>query len=354
MESKADNHAGRKRILIVLLGAIGDVCRGLPLAVRLKRELPDVEIHWAVEPSSRELVEGHPAIDKVLLFDRPGGFSAFIRFLKEVRCEKYDIVLDLQRHLKSGVVSFASRAPRRIGFHRKSTREGNWLFNNEYIPQVSHLSTKIEHFQLFGDNLGLKTTPDLDFGLAPRAAEIQRVKNLIEVGERSAGFSSGDKTRRAALIVGASWDSRLWPAENFRSLVIGLRDRLKMTPILVGGRRDRGLSQEILRDDKSGAIDLTGELSLQELIALFSLVRLAVGPDTGPSHIAAAVGIPIVTIFGATSPLRSAPYKNEQLVLQSPIGCSPCYLRVCPGLGTLCMSDVPSEAVIAQIQSQIL
>ena len=120
-----------RRILIVLMGAIGDVTRGLPIAVRIKRSWPDSQISWAVEPLSAPLVTGHPAIDRVVVFDRKRGIAGYRNLIAELRTESYDLVLDMQRHFKSGMTSLLSGGKVRVGFHRRNAKEFNWLFNIE-------------------------------------------------------------------------------------------------------------------------------------------------------------------------------------------------------------------------------
>src|SRR5437868_6783746 len=121
------------RILIVLLGAIGDVVRALPLLSRVRAGYPRAHIAWAVEPVAAPILVEHPALDDVLVFERAGGTRAFLRFLRRVHAERFDLTLDLQRHAKSGLVSFASRAPVRVGFHRRNAKELNWLWNTHAI-----------------------------------------------------------------------------------------------------------------------------------------------------------------------------------------------------------------------------
>ena len=126
------------KFLIILHGAIGDVTRALPLAVRIKDNLPDAHITWAIEPISKDLVLNHPAIDRVEIFDRPKGIFAYLKFIKELRKNSYDYVLDLQRHFKSGVTSYLSGGKNRLGFHRNNAKEFNWFFNNNRIPEKSN------------------------------------------------------------------------------------------------------------------------------------------------------------------------------------------------------------------------
>ncbi len=119
-----------KNLLIVLHGAIGDVVRALPLAVRIKRAWPNTRLTWSVEPISSDILVGHPAVDELLIFKRREGFKEFKKFLKLVESKEFDLVIDLQRHLKSGLVARSSKAPVRIGFNQANSKELNFLFSN--------------------------------------------------------------------------------------------------------------------------------------------------------------------------------------------------------------------------------
>lgn len=345
-----DRDGGRppRKVLIVLLGAIGDVTRGLPLAVRIKRAWPDTTLGWAVEPASAGLVNGHPSVDVVHVFRRKQGIGEFIRFCREIEAAKYEVALDMQRHLKSGLTTFSSRAERRIGFDYRNSRELNWLFCNEHIPPVEHLSAKIFHYQAFADRLGLPAVAPLDYGLDIRPSELERAEDLL--------LDSGvavPPQQRAALIVGATWESRRWPPVRYAETVRELSARLDLTCIVVGGPAETPIAQAIaaeLGDDHKVLKDLTGRTTLRELAAVFQRVRLAIGSDSGPMHVAAAAGTRIVSLWGASSPLRSAPHGSDAHVLKTAIGCSPCYRTTCPGLGTLCMEAIPSAAVVAHVE----
>ncbi len=118
-----------KKVLIILHGSIGDVTRAIPLANLIRRSFPKATLAWAVEPLASPLLEHHPAVDEVILFDRRHWWKSFGPFLRRIRSERFDLVLDLQRHLKSGLVSWWSGAPYRLGFHRHDTKEFNWIFN---------------------------------------------------------------------------------------------------------------------------------------------------------------------------------------------------------------------------------
>lgn len=324
------------RLLIVLLGAIGDVVRGLPVAMRLRAAWPKTVIAWAVEPPAEPLVRHHPAVDRVIRFQRQGGVRAFVRFLGEIRSFGADVTLDLQRHLKSGVVSAVSGAPLRIGFHRKNSREGNWLFQTRIIPPVERFTPKVLQFQRFADVLGAPVTP-IRFGLRSgpeaRAAIDARVP--------------GPPVRTAAVLTGSTWPSRFWPARHVASLCRGLRER-GLLPVLVGGAAERSFAAEVAEADPGEVVDLVGRTSLEEVVALLERATVAVGPDSGPMHIAAAVGTPVVSLWGATSPARSAPLGYEHLVVRASLPCVPCYRKQCP-IGRLCMESITPQRVLRMV-----
>jgi lipopolysaccharide heptosyltransferase II len=330
---------GRTRILIVLLGAIGDVMRAMPLAMRMRRGLPEAHLAWAVEPTAAPLLERHPAIDERLIFRRDRGALAFLRFLNEVRRGRFDLVLDLQRHLKSGVVSSASRARKRIGFHRSNTKEGNWLFNTESIPPQRHWSSKLGQYLAFADRLGLPASP-IEFGLGLTPEEEARVEGLL----------APVRGPFVAAFVGSSWPSRWWFVDRTVAVLNSLAARSGLGAVLLGAAGDEAAFTAEVAAAVPGAINLAGRTTLRDLVGILGRARVAFGPDCGPMHVAAAVGTPVVSLWGATSPVRSAPYGAEDLALVGHVACQPCYLRRCP-VGRVCMQQIDVETVIAAIDA---
>jgi lipopolysaccharide heptosyltransferase II len=327
------------RILIVLLGAIGDVARALPLLQRLRRGYPQARITWAVEPAAAALVAGHPALNEVLVFDRPHGTPAFLRFLRQLRAQRPDLTLDLQRHLKSGVMSRASGAPVRLGFHRRNSREGNWLFNTHSVPPMAHFSSKLRQFLTFADWLAIEETA-VTFGLQLSAIETQRVDALL--AEVHPPF--------VAAFVGSSCESRLWFPERTAAVADALAAHGVGT-VLVGGSGDIAFADAVAQGAQAPVTNLAGRTTLRDLIGIFQRARAAFGPDSGPMHIAAAVGTPVVSLWGATSAARSAPWDSEAGVINGEAPCSPCYLKRCP-IGRICMQHISVEAVLENIVNQ--
>lgn len=329
-----------ERVLLILLGAIGDVVCGLPLAQRLRAGWPRTRILWAVEPAAASLLEGHPAVDEVLVFRRGGGLPALTEMLRALRDSRPDVVLDLQRHFKSGLFGRASRAPRRIGFHWNNSREGNWCFNTETIEPVETFTLKLTHFQRFADRLGVAPAP-VTFGLAATAAERQRVARLLaDAGERL-----------AVLYVGSTWESRRW----FPAATADLCQRLRargLGIVLVGGPDDAAFAEAVQDADGGPLVNLVGRTALRDVIAVMERAAVAIGPDSGPMHIASAVGAPVVALFGATSPRRSGPWGCEAYVIRGAAPCVPCYRPRCP-IGRLCMESITPARVMERVEAAL-
>ena len=326
-----------ERLLLILLGAIGDVVCGLPLAQRLRAGWPRTRIIWAVEPAAASLLEAHPAVDETIVFRRGGGWPALTEMLHALRDSRPDVALDLQRHFKSGLFGWASRAPRRIGFHWDNSREGNWFFNTETIEPVQTFTLKLTHFQRFADRLGVAPAP-VTFGLSATAAERQRVATLLaDAGERL-----------AVLYVGSTWPSRQWLPAATAELCQRLRGR-GLGIVLVGGPDDAAFAEAVQDAGGGPLINLVGRTALRDVIAVMERAAVAVGPDTGPMHIATAVGAPVVALFGATSPRRSGPWGWDEYVIRGDAPCVPCYLPRCP-IGQLCMQSITPAMVIERVE----
>ena len=326
----------KKKILIVLFGAISDVVRGLPVACKIKEAYPDCHLAWAVEPASRNIVVDHPCIDKIHLFERNKGFPAYLKLLKEIRAEKFDLVLDLHNHVKSGFTSFYTGAKRRIGFHPMSAREFNWIFNTEYIPRVEKNTMKIGHYMLFCKKLGLNTDGKYNFKLFTPEVDKVRVKRLFETELKAQGFKGGleefNRKKKIALILISTWISRNYPARECIEMLSELSEAGEFTAVLVDGKVPDQIANEIAAGVKTKCVlNLVNKLPLKQLPAVFEEMDAVVSVDTGPMHIAATTAAPIISIWGPTSPHRAAPYGNEKrIAINSELDCLACHRRACP------------------------
>jgi lipopolysaccharide heptosyltransferase II len=332
---------GAEKILIILHGSIGDVTRAVPLANLVRRGYPRARIAWAIEPAALPLVERHPAVDEVILFDRARWTRSFGPFLRRIRSRRFDLVLDLQRHLKSGVISRWSGAPHRVGFHRRDAKEFNWLFNNETIPAVSSDTSKLVHYLKFAEYLGIEPHPvEWKFQLRPdEEAVVEKIARAI--GGRFAAFC-----------VGGRWPSKQWFPDEAAKSAVEIKRRYGLEIVLLGGKEDAGFAAEMERQSSARLENRVGRTSLREAMGLLARAEVSVGPDSGLMHISAAVRTPVVSLWGPTDPRRTGPYGYDDFIVQGRAACAPCYLRRCP-IGRVCMRSIRSEEVMAQIAAAL-
>jgi lipopolysaccharide heptosyltransferase II len=322
-------------VLIVLLGAIGDVARALPLLQRLRAAWPSTRFAWAVEPAAAPILRNHPALDEIFVFRRERGVRVFPEFVRRVRAWRPDLALDLQRHFKSGLTSWYSGARMRLGFAWQNSREGNWFFQTDHIAPVERFTPKVGHYLCFADHLGAAPAP-ISFGLRLDAAEQRHVSELL----------TGVGARFAALFVSSTWPSRSWFAGPTAEVCRDL-ERRGLDVVLLGTAGDASFVEEVAA--AAGRVtNLAGRTSLRDVIGVLSRAAVAVGPDSGPMHIAAAVGTPVVSLWGATSPARSVPVGGEDFVIQGVAPCVPCYRKECP-IGRLCMQSITAAAVLERV-----
>lgn len=332
-----------QRVLIILLGSIGDVVRALPLLGRMRQAWPNIHIAWAVEPKSEPILSGHLWLDELMVYDRRRAPWSFVPFLAAVRRGRFDLVIDLQRHLKSGLTALVSGASERVGFARENVKELNHWFSTGQIAPQPPMRSKLLQYQAFGDLLGLPPVP-VEFGLTPSESASARARWLL----------AGAHHPVVGVILGSSWPSRIYFPEAIAAVIRNLTqatdDSPGFFPVLIGGPTERGLALEVERFlGRIALLNLAGSTALSDLPSIFNECDVAFGPDSGPMHIAAAVGCPVVSLWGATAAARSAPWGFDQFALTAEINCSPCYLRQCP-IGRECMRRIVPEAVAAAVR----
>lgn len=332
-----------RRFLIILLGALGDVVRGLGIVNALKATYPSCSITWLVEPASAGLVSLHQGIDEVLVFQRKEGMRGVLRLFRELRARRFDVTLDMQRHLKSGFFSWLSRSPRRIGFNPDDAKEWNWIFNTEYIEARGDGASKVEHYLAFARKLGCQDLDHVDAGLSHITVE-------------SLGAEWRERLSRpyAGVIVGSSRYSKDWPEEGYHGLLERWQVDGVSTVVLLGDRSKEDLARKLEGlSSPVSVVNAVGKTSLRELVGIIHGAAVCVGPDSGPAHIAGALGVPHVTLFGPTPAARNAPKGSESLAIVSALGCSPCRRRVCPGLDKLCLRLISPEVVMERLRQAL-
>lgn len=331
-----------RKILIILHGSIGDVTRALPLAGALRRGFPAARIAWSVEPPSLPLLQGNDAIDEILVFDRPRWRRALVGFLTQIRRAKFDVVLDLQRHFKSGLISRCSGAGLRVGFHRRDSKEFNWIFNNLHIEACGDAVSKLEHYGKFIDALGIERGDwrwDFHLTMEERAA----VEKHLVPAQRDF----------AVLFAGTRWQSKQWFPAQIAECAAMLRREFDLDAVLLGSRADEEIARQSVAGARSNVVNLVGRTSLREAIGIIERAKLAVGPDTGLMHIAAAVGTPVISLWGATDPARTGPRGFADLIIRGRAPCAPCNRRQCR-IGRICLQSITSAEIADKVALALL
>lgn len=315
-----------QRVAIVRLGAIGDVVNCLPLACRLRDGWPAARITWVIAPKAHALVRDHRAVDEFLVLEveRASTWPAAIRALRERR---FDLAIDLQRILKSGLITRATGAPRRLGFDRARCKERNDLFTNETIAPNPAPGVTVAQYLEFADHLALPPqTPRWD--LPDEPVEPPAPGEL-----------------RVVVHVGATKPANRWAPERWGALVARLTRELGATVHLTGAAGERDAIDAVKRAAGVPVRDRAGELSLKRTAGLIRSARLFVGGDTGPLHVAVAVGTPVVAVFGGADPRRTGPFGAPGSVVTNPVPCFPCRRRECHVPGHPCLEGVAVESV---------
>jgi heptosyltransferase-1 len=310
-------------ILFIKLGALGDVINTLPLAITLKEQL-HARIHWLVEPLSYGLVASHPSVHKAILFDKKHWVHALPGVLKELNNHHFDIALDLQRLIKSGLFCMYSRSSRRIGFDRARCKEFTWLFPFERIPASDPTVHMAHQYLEFARYLG--ATPS-------------EIRWDIPVTGRMP-FELPEKY--VVLNIGATTSAKRWTPEGFASLARGLMDRYKVQAVLTGGPVDEPMAHRIESMAGDTIINLVRKTTLQDLIEIIVRALAVVTCDTGPMHLAVALGKEVVALIGPTNPKRTGPLRGR--IVRQDLDCMPCNKRKCDN--PVCMSGITADMVL--------
>ena len=301
--------ANPRRVLIVKLSAIGDVLHTLPAAVAVRRALPEAEIAWAVEGRARDLLDGHPAVDRVISLKRHWLTSpaAVWEIRKTLQAFAPDVTIDAQGLLKSGVLAWLSAAGMRIGYAAPEAREGSALFSTHRVtPTAAHVVDR--HLQLLAP-LGI-TSDAPRFGM-PRPDNARR---SVDAWWKTLALPDAP----AVLNPGAGWPSKLWPPERFAAVARQLGRRHGLVSLVVwGGASERAAAERIVAASEGEAV-MAPATSLTELADVAARARVFLSSDTGPLHLAAAMGAPCVGLFGPVPASRNGPYGAGHITVEPP------------------------------------
>jgi heptosyltransferase I len=329
-----------KKILIVKPSSLGDVVHSLPFLNAIKSCFPKAEIHWVIAKGLEGLFEGHPMINRLVIINKDSWnkvskgsetIMEIARLFKELKNERYDMVVDLQGLLRSGIITMSTQAPLKIGF--AEAREGSSFFYHYRIRTGKDIHA-VDRYMKIAEALGCDTGSIFFPFFPPKVRE-----HIREI------FSSSGQY--AVIVPGARWDTKIWPAERFGKLA----SMLPMKSVVIGGVADIQIADTVVAYSQGKAITLAGMTTLGELIAIMRDARMVISNDSGPMHIAAAFNVPVVALFGPTSPSRTGPYGKGHCIIRSAIPCSPCYKKRCDDLK--CMEEITVVNVFKKMDNLI-
>ncbi|MBI2495798.1 MAG: lipopolysaccharide heptosyltransferase II [Candidatus Omnitrophica bacterium] len=330
-----------KRILVMRLDRLGDVILSTPVLQALRRKFPHAFIAMMVRPACREAVEGHPDLNEVIVYEKEGRHRSIlgtVRFARELRRSGFDTALVLHPSNRSHWIPWLAGIPTRIGYDRKSA----WLLTHR-VPHQKQEGKKhealytLELLQVFG------MTPELSRPrLSIPPAALHRVEALL------AEASVAPTDSLVAIHPSASCVSKRWMPERFAQVADRLIAERNVRVCLVAGEADALPARQVAQAMRHPALNLAGRLSVGELAALLRRCACLVSNDSGPVHVAAAVGTPVVDIFGRNqrglSPLRWGPLGDGHVVLHKEVGCVTCLAHNCD-IGFLCLTSLSVEEV---------
>lgn len=324
-------------ILIVRLGALGDVVHAVPAAAALRRAFPTARIDWLVEARHRAIVDLVTAVDRTIVLESPtlGGWTAAVRTLRQTA---YDVAIDLQGLLKSAVLARGSGAARVIGFSIWHLREktARPFYSDAHEAEGGHVIAK--NLRLLRA-LGVEDD-EIRFPLADApSAALDQLR--AHIGARPF----------ALLNAGAAWPNKRWPAERFGELAAFLSEACGLVPVVLWGPGEERLADAVVAASASAAI-VAPRTGIADLVALARASALLVSGDTGPLHIATAVGTPTVSLFGPTDPARNGPHAPADLVVSRYDVCGCHYDRRCHQ-ARWCLADVSVAEVCAAAQRRL-
>lgn len=331
-----------KKILITRTDRLGDVLLSSPVFKAVRREYPTSHIAVLVRPYTKECVEGNPYINEVIIYDKRGrdkGLLDSIKFAMELRQKRFDLALILHPTNRMNLITFLAGIPERVGYNRKF----GFL-----------LSKKIPHTKELGEKHELEYTLDVirHIGLKPEDGDMymplkKETQEAMDKQLSLCGVSSGD--RLIGIHPSSSCSSKRWNPERFAEVADILAEKYNSKIVLISGADGKMYAEMTREKMKHKAIDFTGKTTLSELTALLRRCTLFVSNDSGPVHVASAVGTPVIAVFGrrdaGLGPVRWGPRGKDDIIMHKDVGCRSCMAHNCDK-GFLCLNAVSVNEVL--------
>jgi len=308
-----------RRILLIKPSSLGDIVHALPVVAALKDRWPAARLTWLVKRQWADLVERAAGVDHVWPVDAAVG--SWLGQVSALRAERFDLAVDLQGLFRSGALAWLSSASQRIGL--ANGREGSPWFYTHRVPVPTVEMHAVDRYLLVAAALGARPQGTPQFRFKMLDADFAVVRDVFQ------RKGSSVDSPWVGMNVSARWPTKRWPLSSFAVVLDQLHKEGFGPVVLIGSSDEQDDASQLRAMTKSPFVDLTGAVSIGCLPALLSKAAMVITNDSGPMHIAAAVGTPVVALFGPTSAMRTGPYGVGHRPLARQIPCSPCFSRVC-------------------------
>ena len=328
-----------EKILIVKPSALGDIVHSLPFLNALSKRFPNAQIDWVVAKGLHPLLENHPMLNKLWIIDKSNWkklcrLNSTYKELKtlaaDLKNEKYDLVIDLQGLMRSGIITKMTKCKYRVGF--KAAREGANLFYTHKIPCKWSEMHAIDRYLKIAAALG---------------CNIDKVENTFTNFNENPPIMSNLPEEYIVIAPSAGKEANRWPADRFGKLAA----QLPFPVVAVSNKADADIVDELILHSDNKAISLAGKTSIMELAAVIKKAKFFISNDTGPMHIAAALNIPVFAIFGPANPEKTGPYGDIHTIISVNAPCAPCYAKKkCMHEHWQCMETLTVDIVLDTIK----
>jgi predicted lipopolysaccharide heptosyltransferase III len=330
-----------QRILVIKLRYLGDVLLSTPVVASLRAVFPGAFLSMLVNPGTEAMVVANPHLDEVVALERSASAARQLRFALMLRRRHFDVVIDLTDGDRAAILSRVTGAAIRVGFNREGLWRGR-LYTHVVPLQQQPIPILRQNLMAL-DTLGIPVV---------ESTPLLRVRPADEATAGAAldEMSIGPGEPFVAVHPGARWWFKSWPSERFAGLIDYMQEKLGIKVVLLGGNQDREIAEAILEQLGSARRSLVGRLGVLELAALLRRATLFVGNDNGPMHIAAAMGTPVVGLFGPSDPRVWGPAGQGHAVLYKGIDCRPCFHGGCRRGEGNCMRLIGLEEVSTLVE----
>ena len=341
-----------KNICILRLSALGDITHALPVLRTLQKNWPTTSVTWIIGKTEYQLVKDIEGVE-FIIFDKSQGLAGYNKLRKQLKGRHFDILLHMQLSLRASAISFFVPANIKLGFDKERAKDMQWLFSNRKIKPASTRQHVVDSFMEFTAHFGLK--PEMEWNLPVSDEARKSLKHKLD-----------KKDQKKLLVinpcaVAKSRDWRDWTIDGYAAVADYASEELGMKVILSGGSsmREQNVAATIFSLCKEKPVNLVGQTSIAELVALLDMASVVIAPDTGPTHIANALNTPVIGLYAATNPQRAGPYRFQKLVVSHythalenyyslSVGDAPWGQRVHRGE---CMAMIKADEVIKKLRT---